>query len=212
VNATVVHEKEMNIGFLASHNGSNMQAIIDACKTGALRAAPVVVISNNGDAGALARAVREGIPRYHLSSATHREPADLDQAVLDALLRHGAFTIILAGYFNKLGPRTLFHFAGRILNIHPALLPKFGGKGMYGLNVHRAVIVAGEHETGVSIHVVDAEYDTGLVIAQAKVLVEPTDTPETLAARVLQREHTFFPETLQKIVSGELHLPSRQEK
>lgn len=115
--------------------------------------------------------------------------------------------IVLAGYMRKLGPETLSHFTGRILNIHPALLPKYGGKGMYGMHVHEAVVSARETESGVSIHIVDADYDTGPIIAQARVLVELTDTAETLAERVLRREHTFFPETLQKIANGEIVLP-----
>jgi phosphoribosylglycinamide formyltransferase-1 len=169
----------MNIGFLASHNGSNMQAIIDACKTGALGASTAVVISNNSGSGALARAKKEGIPWYHLSDETHPNPQGLDQAILDAMREHAVDVIALVGYLKKLGPRTLSRFAGRILNIHPALLPKFGGKGMYGMHVHEAVIASGETESGVSIHIVDAEYDTGPVIAQARVSIEPTDTPET---------------------------------
>ena len=203
--------KEMNVGFLASHNGSNMQAIIDACKTGALKASPAVVISNNSGSGALARAKQEGVPCYHFSGKTHHNPQELDQAMLDAMVAHGVDLIVLAGYTKKLGPRTLSLFAGRILNIHPALLPKFGGKGMYGIHVHEAVIASGETESGVSIHIVDAEYDTGPVIAQARVPVEPMDTPETLSARVLQREHTFFVETLQKIVTGEIVLPTQDK-
>jgi phosphoribosylglycinamide formyltransferase-1 len=197
----------MNIGFLASHNGSNMQAIIDACNSGALQASPAVVISNNSNSGALARAKQEGIPHYHLSGNTHPDPKELDQAILEIMLDHAVDIIILAGYMKKLGPKTLSHFAGRILNIHPALLPKFGGKGMYGMHVHEAVVSAGETESGVSIHVVDAGYDTGPIIAQTRVPVEPTDTAETLAARVLRREHTFFPETLQKLVTGDIVLP-----
>jgi len=197
----------MNIGFLASHGGSNMQAIIDACKSGALQASPAVVISNNSGSGALARAKQERIPAYHLSGKTHPNAEELDQAILEVMLAHAADLIVLAGYMRKLGPRTLSRFAGRILNIHPALLPEFGGEGMYGMRVHEAVIAAGETESGVSIHLVDAEYDTGPVIAQARVPVEPTDTAETLAARVLQREHTFFAETLQRIVTGGLRLP-----
>jgi phosphoribosylglycinamide formyltransferase 1 len=200
----------MRIGFLASHNGSNMQAIIDACKSGALQAVPAVVISNNMDSGALARAESEGIPHYHLSGNTHPEPASLDQAILDTLLEHGVEVVVLAGYMKKLGPKTLAHFAGRILNVHPALLPKFGGKGMYGMHVHEAVIAAGEKESGVSIHVVDEEYDTGPVLAQARVPVMPGDTAETLQARVLKREHTLFPETLQRIVAGEITLPAKR--
>ncbi|MCD4776349.1 MAG: phosphoribosylglycinamide formyltransferase [Candidatus Aegiribacteria sp.] len=197
----------MNIGFLASHNGSNMQAIIDACRSGVLQAEPAVVISNNNRSGAISRAKHEGIPCYHLSAKTHTEPGELDQAILDALLKHKVDIVVLAGYMKKLGRRTLSQFPGRILNIHPALLPKYGGKGMYGMYVHEAVIAAGETESGVSIHVVDAEYDTGQIIAQACVPVEPTDTPKTLAARILKREHTFFAEILQKIATGAITLP-----
>lgn len=201
----------MNIGFLASHNGSNMQAIIDACKNGALQASPAVVISNNSGSGALARAKQEGIPYYHLSGTTHPNPQELDHAILDAMLEHEVDVIILAGYMKKIGPNTLSHFANRILNIHPALLPKFGGKGMYGMHVHEAVISSDESESGVSIHIVDPEYDTGPVIAQTRVPVEPMDTPKALATRVLQREHTFFAETLQKIVTEEIMLPAHEK-
>ncbi|MBA4390952.1 MAG: phosphoribosylglycinamide formyltransferase [Syntrophus sp. (in: bacteria)] len=198
----------MNIGFLASHGGSNMQAIIDACKSGQLKATPAVVISNNGDSTTLARAKTEGIPRYYMSGKTHPGPGELDQAILDAFLRHSVDIVVLAGYMKKLGPKTLSRFQGKILNIHPALLPKFGGEGMYGMNVHKAVIAAGERESGVTIHLVDEQYDTGAIIAQARVPVMPDDTPETLAARVLEQEHLLYPETLQRIVIGELHLPS----
>jgi len=193
----------MYLGFLTSHNGSNMQAIIDACKSGSLQAKPVVVISNNSNSGALARAKLESIPYYHLSQSTHPEPEKLDQAILDALLEHSVDIVVLAGYMKKLGEMTLSHFRGAILNIHPALLPKFGGEGMYGIHVHEAVIAAKEKETGVTVHLVDEEYDNGSIIAQARIPVMPNDTPEILQARVLEREHSFFPETLQKIVTGE---------
>ena len=201
----------MNLGFLASHHGSNMQAIVNACKARTLQASPAVVISNNSDSGALARAKREGLPHYHLSSRTHPDAQELDQAILNAMLEHSVEIITLAGYMKKLGPRTLSHFQGRILNIHPALLPKFGGKRMYGRHVHEAVIASGETESGVSIHLVDAAYDTGPILAQSRVIVKPTDTAETLAARVLQREHTFFSETLQKIVKGTILLPKQNK-
>lgn len=184
-----------------------MQAIIDACKSGVLQATPAVVISNNSNSGAITRAKREGIPFYHLSQTTHPEQEELDQAILDALLKHGVDVVVLAGYMKKLGQKTLSHFKGAILNIHPALLPRFGSKGMYGIHVHEAVIAAEEKESGVTIHVVDGEYDTGPVIAQARIPVLPNDKPETLQARVLDLEHSFFPETLQRIVSGEISLP-----
>jgi phosphoribosylglycinamide formyltransferase-1 len=198
----------MNIGFLASHGGSNMQAIIDACKSGKLKATPAVVISNNSDSGAIARAKTEGVPHYYLSGKTHPGPGELDEAILDTFLRHAVDIVVLAGYMKKLGPKTLSHFRGRIVNVHPALLPKFGGEGMYGIHVHEAVIAAKEKESGVTIHFVDEQYDTGSILAQTRVPVKPDDTPETLAARVLEQEHILYAETLQRIVAGEIPLPS----
>ncbi len=189
----------MNLAFLASHNGSNMQAVIDAYKSGDLLAIPCLVISNNSDSGAMARARQEAIPAVHLSAHTHPDPAALDLAMLQALTDHHADWIVLAGYMKKLGPRVLAAYRGRILNIHPALLPKYGGQGMYGHRVHEAVLNAGEKETGVTIHLVDEQYDHGKIIAQCRVPVEPGDTVETLAARVLEREHTFLVETLRRI-------------
>ncbi len=199
----------MNLGFLASHNGSNMQAALDACRSGQLRATPAVVISNNGDSEALARAKREAIPGYHLSSKTHPTAEQLDEAILQALTRHQVELVILAGYMRKLGPKTLAHFNGRILNIHPALLPKFGGEGMYGAHVHAAVLAAGEKETGVTIHLVDSEYDHGAILAQCRLPVYADDTVTTLSGRVLEREHTFLVETLQQIVSKAIPLPAK---
>ncbi len=184
-----------------------MQAIVDACKEGRLDAQPCVVISNNSDSLALERARSEGIPAYHLSSVTHPQPEALDQAILDTLRNHGVNLVILAGYMKKLGPQTLRAYRGRILNIHPALLPKFGGKGMYGRFVHEAVLAAGEKVTGVTIHLVDEEYDHGPVVAQCEVPVMENDTVETLSARVLEREHQFFAETLQEIALGTIVLP-----
>jgi phosphoribosylglycinamide formyltransferase-1 len=198
----------MNIGFLASHGGSNMQAIIDACKSGKLKATPAVVISNNSNSGASERAKTEGVPYYYLSGKTHPMPGELDDAILDTFLRHSVDIVVLAGYMKKLGPKTLSHFRGRIVNVHPALLPKFGGEGMYGIHVHEAVIAAGEKESGVTIHFVDEQYDTGTILAQTRVPVKPDDTPETLAARVLEQEHILYAETLQRIVTGEIPFPA----
>ena len=198
--------KRLRLGFLASHGGSNMQAIIDACKEGRLDAKPAVVISNNSESTALERARHEGIPHYHLSSTTHPDPAGLDVAILRTLEEHGVDLVILAGYMKLLGPQTLTRYRGRILNIHPALLPKFGGRGLYGKKVHEAVLAAGELVTGVTIHLVDERYDAGPIVAQSKVPVLEGDTVDSLAARVLEREHELFAETLQKIVHGEIDL------
>ncbi|MEO8393075.1 MAG: phosphoribosylglycinamide formyltransferase [Chloroflexota bacterium] len=197
----------MKLGFLASHNGSNMQAVIDACKTGRLKAIPAVVISNNSDSGALARAEREGIAHSHLSTKTHPDADALDAAILQTLVDHEVELVVLAGYMKKVGAKTLRHYADRIVNIHPALLPKFGGQGMYGVFVHQAVLEAGETETGVTIHLVNEEYDRGAILAQRKVAVIAGDSVESLAARVLETEHAFLVETLQKIVDGEIVLP-----
>jgi phosphoribosylglycinamide formyltransferase-1 len=184
-----------------------MQAIIDACKAGRLDAVPSVVISNNSRSGAMRRAAREGIPRHHLSSHTHPDPDALDRAICDVLEKHRVELVVLAGYMRKLGPRTLARFRGRIVNIHPALLPQFGGKGMYGLRVHAAVLAAGVKETGVTVHLVSQEYDQGPILAQRRVPVDSQDGVESLAARVLECEHALYPETLQRIASGEIALP-----
>jgi phosphoribosylglycinamide formyltransferase-1 len=196
----------LRLGFFASHGGSNVQAIIDACRSGRLDATPCVVICNNSEAPVLERARAAGIATRHLSSRTHPSPEELDTAMLEALRQHGVNLVVLAGYMRKLGPRTLAHYRGRVLNIHPALLPKFGGAGMYGHHVHEAVIAAGEKESGVTIHLVTAEYDQGPILAQCKIPVLPDDTPESLAGRVLEVEHALYPETLARIASGEIEL------
>lgn len=197
----------LRLGFLASHGGSNVQAIVDACKRGELDAEPRVVISNNRDSQVLERARAEDIPWYHLSSRTHPEPEELDAAVLAALTEHDVDTVILAGYMKKLGPRTLERYRGRVLNVHPALLPQHGGQGMYGIKVHEAVLAARDEVSGATIHLADEEYDRGPIVAQAEVTVSPNDTPETLAARVLEVEHSLYVDTLRRISRGELTLP-----
>jgi phosphoribosylglycinamide formyltransferase-1 len=197
---------KLRIGFLASHGGSNVQAILDACREGRLDADPCVVISNNSDAMVLDRAMTARIPAFHLSSNTHPDPARLDEVILATLEKHRANVIVLAGYMKKLGPKTLARYRGRVLNIHPALLPKHGGQGMYGDRVHKAVLAAGEKESGATVHIVDEEYDEGRILAQQKVPVMPDDTSESLAARVLEVEHQLYAETLQRIATGEIKL------
>ncbi|MGI9213666.1 MAG: phosphoribosylglycinamide formyltransferase [Methylococcaceae bacterium] len=192
----------MRLGFLASHNGSNMQAIIDACRSGEIAATPVVVISNNRHSGALERAVREEIPYRHLSSATHPDPLALDLAIADTFTEHKVELVLLCGYMKRLGSISLQRFAGRILNIHPSLLPRFGGAGAYGIHVHEQVLAAGETVTGATVHRVDAEYDTGEILAQVTVEVLPEDTPARLQARVLPFEHRLYCDTVRKIAAG----------
>jgi phosphoribosylglycinamide formyltransferase-1 len=197
----------LRIGLLASHGGSNLGAIVAACHEGRIGAEPVVVIGNNSDAFALERARRAGIPVYHLSSRTHPDPAVLDAAIADALTRYGVDLVALAGYMKRLGPRVLDRWRGRIINVHPSLLPEFGGQGMYGARVHEAVLAAGVPVTGVTIHLVTEEYDQGPALAQRQVPVLPGDTADSLAARVLPEEHALYVETLGRIARGEIVLP-----
>ena len=130
----------------------------------------------------LRRAAREGVPGFHLSTKTHPRPADLDAAIEGVLVDHGVELVVLAGYMRMLGPRVLGRYLGRVLNVHPALLPAYGGRGMYGERVHAAVLAAGERVTGVTVHLVDEEYDQGPIVAQAEVPVLEGDTVESLQA------------------------------
>lgn len=194
------------LGFFVSHRGSNMRAIVAACQAGALKAEPALLISNNRNSAALAWASENALPAYHLSPKSEGGEDALDRAHLETLSSAGVDLIILAGYMRKIGPKVLQAYKNRILNIHPSLLPKHGGQGMYGHHVHEAVIAAGETESGVTVHLVDGDYDTGPIVAQAEVPVMPNDTPDDLAKRVLATEHKFFTETLTRIVSGEIDL------
>ena len=190
------------LGVLASHGGTNLQAIIDSCRADAIDAEVRVVISNNSRSLALERARRASIPARHLSGSTHPDPDRLDEAIAETLQAYGVQLVALAGYMKMLGPRTLDAYRNRILNVHPALLPKFGGRGMYGERVHEAVLASGDSVTGVTVHLVDEEYDRGPIVAQTQVPVLPCDTPDTLAARVLEQEHVLYPSTIQRIATG----------
>lgn len=188
-----------NIAVFASHGGSGLQAIIDGCKAGNINAKVCVVISNNSDSKALQRAKNEGIPAFHISQKT--APDSFAETIINTLEAHETDIVFLAGYLKKIPKKILQIFENRIFNIHPSLLPKYGGKGMFGINVHKAVLDAGETKTGITIHQVTAEYDKGDVFAQKIVSVKPDDTPETLAARVLQQEYVFLVEFLGGILT-----------
>jgi len=196
----------LRIGVLASHEGTTLQSIIDACEQGRINGRVVAVISNNSGSGALRRATAAGIETFHLSSVTHATGDSLDAAICSALQRASADVVFLAGYMKRLGPRTSAAFPGRILNTHPALLPKFGGQGMFGDRVYEAVLAAGESESGASVHLVDAEYDTGAVVCQERIRVLSGDTVESLKARVQACEREAVIRTLAAIASGELLL------
>ncbi len=195
----------MNIAVLASGEGTTLQAVLDACAEGRLPARVAVVISNNATAGALRRAHSAGVATRHLSTAT--AGGRLDQALKEVLVEFATDLVLLAGYMKRLGPLTLAGFAGRIINTHPALLPQFGGQGMFGMHVHRAVVAAGERISGATVHWVDENYDTGPVIAQARVTVAPGESAEMLAARVQAAERELVVEVLRAAASGRLVPP-----
>ena len=204
--------KRIRLGCLGSGGGTNLQAIIDAGASGKLDADVAVVISNNSNSGALRRARKAGIPGFHLSGVTHPEDASLDRAILATLRDHGVDVVVLAGYMKMLGPAVLSRYEGLVLNVHPALLPKFGGVGMYGERVHAAVLESGDRVSGVTIHLVDAEYDRGEIIAQSRVPVLDGDSVDALAARVLRQEHSLYPATLQRIATGDIDLDRAAER
>ena len=183
-----------------------MQAVIDACREGRVNAEPRVVISNNSRSRALSRAADAGIPRFHVSTVTHPDDDARDRAIVGILERHGVDLVVLGGYMKELGPRTIARFRNRIVNVHPALLPKFGGRGFFGIAVHEAVLASGDGVTGATIHLVDEQIDQGAALAQQTVAVEDGDTPETLAERVLAVEHSLYVDTLRRIASGEIDL------
>lgn len=195
------------IAVFASGGGSNLQAIVDYLKArGAERAGDVVLVaSDKPGAGALERARTAGIPSVVLR--TPRNPDGVD--AMDALRQHRVDFIALAGYLRLLPKELVAEFPSRIVNIHPALLPAFGGAGMYGDRVHRAVLLAGAHVTGATVHYVDEEYDRGAILAQWPVPVLADDSIQSLAARVLKVEHVLYPRVVDAVASRRWRFDSR---
>lgn len=184
-----------NIAIFASGEGTNAQRIIDYFRNSeTIRVA--LVLSNKADANVLNRAAKEGIPTYIINRAAFYERND----VVEFLKASKTDLIVLAGFLWMIPDSLIRAFPGKIVNIHPALLPKFGGKGMYGINVHKAVIGAKEKQSGISIHYVNEHYDEGEIISQHTCEVNENDTPETLAQKIQLLEHAFFPLTIEKIV------------
>jgi phosphoribosylglycinamide formyltransferase-1 len=202
--------KSLKIAVLASGRGSNLVALISAIERGELNAKIVVVISNKPDAGALGIARSHGIPALHLSTESFVSAEKLDLALLGSLQLHQPELIVLAGYLKKIGSPVIHAFKNRIVNIHPALLPSFGGKGMYGVKVHQAVLDYGCRVSGATVHLVDDEYDTGPPVLQRCVPVLPDDTAESLAARVLQTEHTLYAEAIQLFAEDRIEVVGRR--
>lgn len=172
--------------------GSNMAALVEACRDGRIDGEVVLVIGTRDDMPALQRAQSLDVPVEVINPKQFESDEEYGQALLASLERAGADLICLAGYMRLLPLSVVRHYPRRILNIHPALLPEFGGQGMYGLHVHEAVLASGAKETGCTVHFVDEQYDTGPILLQTKLPVEPNDTPETLAARLLPLEHETY--------------------
>lgn len=198
--------RSLRLAFFASHNGSAMKAICNACRKGRLDAEPVLVISNNADASALDWARTCGIATYHMSAKKLGSNDLLDETVCDTLKKSYITHIVLSGYMRKLGEQTLAAYDARILNVHPSLLPAFGGKGMYGDRVHTAVLDAGVSTSGATIHLVTQNYDEGPVISRATCPVRPDDSLETLKSRVAKIETELYIDTLQKIADRQIDL------
>ena len=184
------------IAIFASGGGSNFREIYDQIQKGNIQAKIVLVVSNNPQCGAIIFASEQGLENFIVNDTRFPNTDTRDKLLLQALLKAEVELICLAGYMKLLPRGIIKEYQNRILNIHPALLPQFGGKGFYGMKVHEAVIEAGAAESGVTVHLVDEEYDHGKIIAQKKVKVQSGDTAKTLAKRVLKVEHDLYPKVV----------------
>jgi len=196
------------LAVFASGGGSNFQSMIDAVEDGTLDAEIVLCVSNHEAAGALDRAADYGIPTT-IVDPDPIEAQAFSRRLLEVLDDHDVTFIALAGYLRKIPPAVVEAYRHRMLNIHPALLPAFGGKGMYGMNVHRAVVDYGVHWTGATVHVVDEEYDHGPIVLQQPVPVYHDDTPDDVARRVLAVEHAIYPRALRLFSAGRVQVDGR---
>lgn len=202
-------KQRLHIAVLGSGRGSNFNAILHAVEEGKIPGARIcLVISNNSVAGILDIARDHGLPAVHLSQKRFSTEDAFVDALLSMLREHGVNLIVLAGYMKHLHARVIQAYRNRIINIHPALLPKYGGVGMYGMHVHEAVIAAGEKVSGATVHVVDEEYDHGPIILQKSIHVAADDTPESLAEKVLRIEHEIYSEALRMVAEGKVVLPN----
>jgi formyltetrahydrofolate-dependent phosphoribosylglycinamide formyltransferase len=193
----------LKIAVCVSGGGSNLLALLESLRNFG-GAKVVLVLSNRASAGGLGHANAFGVP-----AAVFRDPADGDEW-LELLRQHHVDLIVLAGYLKLVPPAVIAAYRGRIINIHPALLPSFGGPGMYGLRVHQAVLASGAKVSGCTVHLVDEEYDRGPILAQSRVPVLPGDTAETLAARVLEAEHRLLPAVVRAAAEAGRPIPLPQ--
>ena len=192
--------RKKNLAVFCSGGGSNFKALHQNIQARHLPCQIVMCLSNNSQCGAMQFARENGIDAVHLSSKSVPSEDAFVQTMLAELEKHQVDLILLAGYMKRVPKAVVARYPKRILNIHPALLPKFGGEGMYGLNVHRAVIEAREKESGATVHFVDDGYDEGEIIVQGKVSIAPDDVPESLASKVLELEHRIYVQALIEVL------------
>lgn len=191
--------EKLGLAVFISGSGSNLQALIDACNSPEYPAEIKLVISNRPDAYGLERAKNEAINAICIDHKKYKTRAEFENALSEELSKHKIDLICLAGFMRILTADFINKWPNKIINTHPALLPKFGGEGMYGEHVHRAVLEAKEKESGASIHFVIPEVDKGQLIAQGTVPVLENDTIESLSARVIAQEHILYPQAVKKI-------------
>lgn len=192
------------IGVLVSGGGSNLQAIIDSIEAGRIEAEIAVVISNKPGVFALERAARQGIPALVIDHREYSSVLEYTKAIVNSLRKYQVDLVCLAGFLRILDRTLTDAYPNRVLNIHPALLPAFGGKGMYGHHVHEAVIASGAKYSGATVHIVTPETDVGPIVLQGIVEVSDNDTPESLAEKVLKIEHRIYPEAIKLVLEEKI--------
>ena len=200
----------MRIAIFASGNGSNAESVMRASREGRLEADVELVLSNNPKAGVLEKAQAYEVKHSVIESSDFNSDAEYVKTVSELLDAEKINFIALAGFLKMIQPELIERYNNRITNIHPALLPSFGGRGFYGKRVHEAVLAAGCKVSGVTVHLVDKEYDRGPIVAQACVPVLDDDTPDTLAERVLIEEHKIYPDALQLFAENRVVVNGRK--
>lgn len=188
-----------NIVVFASGSGTNFQAIIDAVASGQINGRLAGLVTNKSGIQAIERAQKHGIEHCRLAPSQFSEQSNYVDALLNQLDSWQTHLIALAGYMIKIPPEIINQYQGRIVNIHPSLLPKYGGKGFYGMRIHQAVIDNNENESGCTVHLVTEEYDDGPILDRRKVPVKDSDDAEALAKRILKEEHQLFPKIIAQL-------------
>lgn len=202
--------ENLNLCVLASGRGSNLKSIIRSQKSGKISSKVAIVISNKSNSGALNIAKSYQIPNFHLSQKMFTSENEYVNNFFELLRNYDIDLIVLAGYMKLIPVDIVKKFKNRIINIHPALIPSFCGKGLYGLKVHEAVLNYGAKVTGVTVHLVDEEYDTGPIVLQKTLKVKDDDTPESLQKRVLKWEHKMYPEAIKLFESKKFNIEGRK--